>query len=109
MSIETRPNGLWPFTEMVLNAIEQAGGSVPKIEAHDLADESDFIWGELTPELKLTQGEYMIIDHEAGAYYVAFGTRGCCGGDPTFGQCLLMPTEENATMLAARFKDYFTR
>lgn len=107
-----RPDGLWPFTEMVLDKIEEAGCPVLKIEAHDPEDpeEPDFLWGELTPHLELSEGEYMRIDQEAGEYCSELGMRGCCGGDPTYGgYSFLQPTEENASLVAAEYVKYFTR
>lgn len=107
-----RPDGLWPFTEMVLDEIESTGFVVPRIEAHSASDpeESDFIWGELTPHLELSEGEYLSIDCEAGEYCSQLGMRGCCGGDPTYGGFnFLEPTRENARKVAAEFISYFTR
>lgn len=108
-----RPAGLWPFTVMVLDEIERIGCPVVKIEAHDAADqeEPDFLWGELTPHLELSEGEYMRIDQEAGEFSTAFGMRGCCGGDPTWGDDLrfLRPTAENAALVARAYCDYFTQ
>jgi len=108
----TRPQGLLPFTEMVLDEIESTGFAIPQIEAHDESDpeEPDLIWGELTPHLELSDGEYLRIDCEAGEYCSALGMRGCSGGDPTFGgYSFLAPTKENAKLVAAEFIKYFTR
>lgn len=110
--MNNRPEGLWPFTKMVLDKIEVSGGSVLKIEAHDSLDpeEPDFIWGELTPKMELSEGEYLRIDQVAGKYYAEFGTRACYGGDPTFGGYeFLQPSVENASLVANEYVKYFTR
>ncbi|WP_185265992.1 hypothetical protein [Halopseudomonas xiamenensis] len=106
-----RPEGLWPFTEMVLDQIELIGSRVLKIEARDALEpeEPDFLWGLLTPRLELSEGEYMTIDHEAGEFSAAIGMRGCSGGDPTFAdQNFLQPTIENAALVAQLYCNYFT-
>lgn len=110
----TQPQGLWPFTEMVLEEIGRSGFEIPKIEAHDASDleEPDLIWGELTPHLELSEGEYLAISHEpiAEEFYSNLGTRGCSGGDPSFGgYSCLAPTKENAKLVADEFIEYFTR
>jgi hypothetical protein len=108
-----RSDGLWPLTEMVLREIELTGFVIPKIEAHDPDDieGSDFIWGELTPHLELSEGEYMTVSHEFGKFCSDFGMRGCCGGDPTLmeGIRFAEPTNENARLIAKEFVEYFTR
>lgn len=108
-----RPEGLWPFTVMVLDQIELIGNQVLKIEAHEPGDLDgvDFLWGTLTPHLELSEGEYMRIDQEFGEFSTAFGQRGCCGGDPTWGDDLrfLQPTTENVALVAHAFCDYFTQ
>lgn len=107
-----RPEGLWPFTEMVLDEIQASGFDIPRIEAHDASDPEgvDFIWGELTPHLSLSEGSYLRIDCEFGEYFSDLGTRGCCGGDPTFGgYSFLAPTKENARKVASEFLEYFSR
>lgn len=110
--MQTRPNGLWPFTEMVINQIEFMGCPLLKIEAHDSDDieGSDFLWGTLTPHLSLSEGDYMYINQDSGFYSTCFGTRGCCGGDPTYdgGQILIEPTEDNAVLVAKDYCEYFT-
>ena len=110
----TRPTGLWPFTEMVLDQIDQLGSTVLKIEAHAHSEpeEPDFIWGLLTPEAELSDGEYMQIDHEAGRYSAAFGMRGCSGGDPSWGDeehRFIQPSPENAALVAKSYCDYFSK
>ena len=104
------PDGLWPFTLMVVKAIEKKGGAPVLIEAHDQAEpeEPDFIWGELTPHLELSDGEYLRIDQEFGEYCACFGTRGCSGGDPTYEDMnFLAPTAENAGRVAIAFVEHF--
>lgn len=108
----TRPSGLWPFTELVLDEIEKSGVPVFKLEEHDADDleGADFIWGELPPHLSLSEGEYLRIDQVGDAYYSELGTRGCCGGDPTFGGFSNMePSKENAIKVSAEYIEYFTR
>jgi len=106
-----RPTGLWPFTVMVLDQIELIGCPVLKIDAHEERDleGTDFLWGELTPHLELSEGEFMQIEHEDGLFSTAFGMRGCCGGDPTWGDDLrlLQPTTESAILVARAFCSYF--
>ena len=106
-----RPEGLWPFTELVLDQIELLGCPVLKIEAHDPedAEDPDFLWGKLTPHLQLSEGEYMKIDQEFERFSSALGMRGCSGGDPTWGgQLHLQPTVNNAALVAAEYCSYFT-
>lgn len=107
-----RPEGLWPFTIVVLDQIELIGNRVLKIEAHDQGDMDgvDFLWGELTPHLELSEGEYMRIDQEFGEFSTSFGQRGCCEGDATWGDDLrfLQPTTKSAAVVARAFCDYFT-
>ena len=110
--MNSKPQGLWPFTELVLEAIEAAGLNPLRIEVHDADDPegSDFIWGELTPHLSLSEGEYITIDRYGDNYYSELGTRGCCGGDPTFGGFSnLEPTKPNAKKVADEYVEYFTR
>ncbi|HEK3716911.1 TPA: hypothetical protein SMW50_005808 [Pseudomonas aeruginosa] len=107
-----RPEGLWPFTVMVLDQIELIGCPVFKIEAHDPAEpeEPDFLWGELTPHLELSEGEYLRIDQEAGFFNAEFGMRSCCGGDPTWGeQRWLKPSAENAALVASAYCHNFAQ
>jgi len=106
------PSGLWSFTEMVIAEIEKLAAKPLKIEVHDPAgdEESDFLWGDLTPHLELSEGEYLKIDQIGDECYSEFGTRGCCGGDPTFGgYSFLQPTKENALLVATEYIEYFTR
>lgn len=110
----TRPQGLWPFTDMVLGEIERSGFEIPKIEAHDALDpeEPDLIWGELTPHLQLSEGDYLAISLEpiAEEFCSNLGTRVCSGGDPSFGgYSCLAPTRENAKLVAEEFIEYITR
>jgi hypothetical protein len=108
----TRPKGLLEFTEMVLDIIDNSSVKPLKIEAHDQNDPEspDFIWGSLTPHLSLSKGEYLRIDQEAGQYSSDLGMRGCCGGDPTYGgYSFLLPTPENAKLVANEFIEYFGR
>ncbi|PBV09237.1 hypothetical protein CJU35_05110 [Pseudomonas aeruginosa] len=71
-----RPTGLWPLTELVLNHLEALCCPVLRIDAHDDDDGADFLWGELTPELELSAGEYMRIDQIGGA--IQRGLRPAC-------------------------------
>lgn len=106
----SRPEGLWPFTEMVLDQIERLGFQVLKIDAHSAEDpeEPDLLWGELTPHLDLSDGEYLRIDYDFGAFNAEFGMRGCCGGDPTWGEHRsLQPSEDNAVLVAKAYCSYF--
>ncbi|CRN66877.1 hypothetical protein PAERUG_P40_Scotland_4_VIM_2_09_12_04104 [Pseudomonas aeruginosa] len=106
----SRPEGLWPFTEMVLDKIERFGCQVLKIEAHSADDpeEPDRLWGELTPHLDLSDGEYLLIDYDFGAFNVEFGARGCCGNDETWGEhSNLQASEDNAVMVAKAYCSYF--
>jgi hypothetical protein len=97
-------NGLYDFTLAVLAAYaEQGGAPLPKIEEHESGDAegADFLWYQLTPELDLSEGEYIRISPEAGRYYVSAGMRGCCGGDPTFdGDFVVDSTPEGANKVA---------
>lgn len=105
-----RFEGLWPFTAMVLDQIKLIGNPVQIVEAHDPADleEPDLLWGLLTPHLELSIGEYMRIGQEFGEFSVAFGMRGCSGGDPTWGDLnFLQPTIENAALVAQSYCRYF--
>lgn len=107
-----RPTGLWPFTELVLDHIERMGCPVLKIEAHDRAEpeDSDLIWGELTPHLHLSDGEYMLIDHVAQQFSAEFGMRCSCGGDPTYGGLqFLEPSADNAERVATQYCTYFNK
>lgn len=109
--MDQRPTGLWPFTEIVLDEIELAGFKVQNIEAHDISDDegSDFIWGELTPKLALSDGSYMKVSKDFGKYSSDFGTRESYGGDATFdGIHFVEPTKENAKIMAAEFVEYFS-
>lgn len=105
-----RPSGLWPFTDMVLNQLEALGCPVLRIDAHDDEDGADFLWGELTPELDLSAGEYMRIDHSAGRYCMTFGQRAHYGGDPTWGDGYthLLPSPEHALLVATEFCRHFS-
>nr|WP_073937513.1 hypothetical protein [Pseudomonas aeruginosa] len=105
-----RPSGLWPFTDMVLNQLEALGSPVLRIDAHDDDDGADFLWGELTPELDLSAGEYMRIDQIGGLYSMAFGQRARFGGDPTWGDSNshLSPTQEHAVLVATEFCRQFS-
>lgn len=106
-----RTTGLWPFTQLVLEQIELLGGKVLKIEAHDEEDQedSDFLWGSLTPELQLSEGEYLQVSQEFERFYSAFGLRGCSGGDATWGDRNHMsPTAENAAVVAVDFMQQFS-
>lgn len=106
-----RPIGLWPFTHLVLEQIEQRGGKVLKIEAHDEGDQegADFIWGLLTPELQLSEGDYLKISSDFGLFYSEFGQRGCCGGDATWGERFhLAATDENAVLVAGDYLQQFS-
>ena len=105
------PTGLWPFTGMVIDEIELAGFKVLKVEAHDVSDDegADFIWGELTPDLELSDGSYMKVTKDFGKYSSDFGTRERCGGDATFdGIHFVGPTKANARLMAAEFVAYFS-
>ncbi|WP_157754435.1 hypothetical protein [Pseudomonas putida] len=105
-----RPSGLWPFTEMVLNRLDALGCPVLRIDAHDDEDGADFLWGELTPELELSAGEYMRIDQYAGRYSMMFGQRAHFGGDPTWGDGYshLLPSTEHASLVATEFCRHFS-
>lgn len=105
-----RPTGLWLLTEMVLSHLDALGCPVLRIDAHDDEDDADFLWGELTPELELSAGEYMRIDYLAGRYSMTFGQRAHFGGDPTWGAGYshLLPTTENAALLATEFCRQFS-
>lgn len=101
---------LWTFSRLVLKELDTLGIKPPRIDEHDHDDKdgSDFIFGEVTPQLSLSEGEYMSIDQEQGLYSYTFGTRGCCGGDPTSGgECYFAPTEDKAKEIALAFKQYF--
>lgn len=101
---------LWPFTQLILDELESMGVSVPRIDIHDFGDVegSDFLFGEVTPELQLSEGEYMAIDQEQGLYSYTFGTRGCSGGDPTYGgENYFKPSQEKAKELALIFVKEF--
>lgn len=106
-----RPTGLWPLTELVLNHLDALGCPALMIDAHDDDDGADFLWGELTPELDLSAGEYMRIDQYAGRYSMAFGQRTRFGGDPTWGDGIshLLPTPENAALIATEFCRQFSK
>lgn len=106
------PNGLFNFTKMVLCEINKSCCLVLKIEAHEPDEDggADFLWGKLTPHLSLSEGDYMKISEEGDTYCAEFGTRGCCGGDPTFGgYSFLEPTPENAVMVSNVYSEYFSR
>lgn len=45
----------------MLNHLDALSCPVLMIDAHDDDDGADFLWGELTPELDLSAGEYMRI------------------------------------------------
>lgn len=66
--------------------------------------------GELTPELDLSAGEYMRIDHSAGRYCMTFGQRAHYGGDPTWGDGYthLLPSPEHALLVATEFCRHFS-
>jgi len=103
------PNGLYDFTVNILSELDQ-DVVLPKIDAHDPDEEEspDFLWYKVTPHLALSDGEYMSITQEAGGYWVDFGMRGCCGGDPTWGDFDLMKaTPENAKKVAADLASRF--
>lgn len=104
------PESLWPLTEMVLRHLEAMGCAVPKIDAHEDDDGADFLWGELTPGLDLSAGEYMRIDQHAGRYSVAFGERAYFGGDPTWweGDNHLEAIPEHAARIAIEFRRQFS-
>lgn len=99
---------LWPFTTLVLKHLTALGVTPPRIEVHQDEEGSDFIFGELTPELQLSEGEYIAIDAESGVYSYCFGTRGCSGGDPTYGgECYFSSTDEKALEVAKIFVEEF--
>lgn len=101
---------LWAFTTDVIDEIKRLGFNPPRIDCHDSddAEGSDFIFGLVTLELSLSEGEYMEIDQEQGLYSYNFGTRGCCGGDPTYdGENYFEPSNAKAKELALAFKEYF--
>ncbi|ODR83792.1 hypothetical protein [Shewanella xiamenensis] len=101
---------LWPFTEAVIEQLEKMGVKPPRIDEHDIGDDEggDFIFGEVTPHLSLSEGEYLKIDQDQGLYSYSFGTRGCCGGDPTYGgEIYFEPSEKKAADVAKAFVDYF--
>jgi hypothetical protein len=101
---------LWDFSRLVLQELDELGIKPPRIDEHDNGDQdgSDFIFGEITPELSLSEGEYMSIDQEQGLYSYTFGTKGCCGGDPTGGgESYFEPTAAKAKEVAFSFKEYF--
>ncbi len=57
-----------------------------------------------------SEGEYLKIYQCGDSYYSELGTRGCCGGDPTFGGYSDMePTTQNASKVAEEYVQYFTR
>ena len=101
---------LWPFTQQVIDEIEALGASLPRIEKHEDIDAegSDFLFGVVTPELTLSEGEYMVIQHEQGLFSYEFGTRARFGGDPTYGgEPYFEPTQTKAKQLALAFKEIF--
>lgn len=103
---------LWPFTQLVLEQIQRLGGKVLKVEAHDEDDQegSDFLWGSLTPELQLSEGEYLQVSMEFERGYSAFGLRGCSGGDATWGdRNHMLLTAENAALVAGDYMHHFSR
>jgi len=101
---------LWPFTQQVIEEITALKVPIFRIDKHENIDPegSDFLFGEVTPELQLSEGEYMVIQHEQGLFSYEFGTRGCCGGDPTYGGDIYFePTQAKAKELALAFEKYF--
>lgn len=101
---------LWEMTELVLEELALLGIKPPRIEGHDVNDPegSDFLFGDLTPHLSLSEGEYMSIDMEQNLCSYTFGTRGCSGGDPTYGgEGYFEPSETKAKELALAFKEHF--
>jgi hypothetical protein len=97
--------GLFDFTTQVLKALGQELQPL-RIDAHEDAEEADFLFYSLTPELSLSEGEYMKISMESGQYWVEFGTRACCGGDPTWAELPAVDlTSENAQRVAELFKN----
>jgi len=101
---------LWPFTQLILEELKSMGVSVPRVDMHDVGDleGSDFLFGELTPHLQLSEGEYMEIGQEQELYCYTFGTRGSSGGDPTYGgENYFKPTPEKARELALIFVKEF--
>lgn len=107
-----RPEGLWPFTVMLLDQIDLIGCPVLKVEAHspENLDEPDQIWGDLTPHLGLSEGGYLQIYHEDFIFNAEFGGRGCSDNDPSrWNYYFLLPIVENAALLARAYCDHFTR
>lgn len=103
---------LWPVTAMIVQKIRCAGFNIPRLDAHEQGEPegADFVFGEITPHLELSEGEYMSIDMEMGLFSYTFGTRGCCGGDPTYGgECYLEVSESNAENVARYFLRYFAQ
>ncbi|MBJ7265419.1 hypothetical protein [Idiomarina abyssalis] len=102
---------LWSFTQQVIDEIKALGVQIPKIEKHEDIDPegSDFLFGVVTPELILSEGDYMVIQHEQGLFSYEFGTRACFGGDPTYGgEPFFEPTQAKAKQLALAFSEFFT-
>ncbi len=101
---------LWPFTQMVIEELKRRGRVPNRVDGHDVGDNEggDFLFGELTPHLSLSEGEYMCIDQDVGLMSYQFGAREGCGGDPTYGgEFLFEPTSEKAVAVAQAFIDYF--
>ncbi|HBO2935104.1 TPA: hypothetical protein L4R50_000098 [Pseudomonas aeruginosa] len=95
---------------MVLTKLEALGCAPLRIDAHEDEEDADFLWGELTPGLDLSAGEYMRIDQLAGLYSVAFGERNDFGGDPTWweGDNQLEAIPEHASRVAIEFRRQFS-
>lgn len=100
-----QPEGLYEFTKLVLASFERNGVELPRIEPHDPDDMegADLLWFVLTPELELSEGSYLSIAPEIAdgdRFNVAFQDRVCAGGDPTWGDLFVVPTQANADKVA---------
>ncbi|PKG37334.1 hypothetical protein [Psychromonas sp. Urea-02u-13] len=106
-----KPNGLWPFTLMVLSELDKLNLKPLKIEAHDPVDNesSDFLWGEIDLKSEFSMGEYLTISQYKGLFSSDIGEHAFVGGSVTFdgGTPFSEPTEKLATLVAANYAEKF--
>lgn len=115
----TKPEGIYPLTSIVLDVLTSIGVEPPKIDVHEIEDsntydnEPDCIWIELTPDLSLSKGEYMMIEKsesDNNKYWFNFGTRAAegLGSDATYGDGFVDSNKASALHIASMYLSVLT-
>ncbi len=103
---------LWPFTQKVIQEINNLQFQIPKIDMHDPDDPegSDLIWGLVTPELSLSEGEVLAISHYQGQYCATFLLiEAETGNTELQSETNIENKEQTARALAQAFVLYFSQ